>query len=333
MTSKSASDVENSHQDDGYWSALFQQENSLSPSLVDPNPPTAWTEIESQLKNGRLPQTDAVSANKDPWRIAHQYYDEDKAVTLDVAGYNKGGLLVEWNNLQGFVPASQLLEFPQFHLESERLRALKQWQGKTLSLKIIEINRDLNRLILSERAALVDADERDFLLNRIKSGDKLQGEVTNLTKFGAFVDLGGIEGLIHISELSWSRVLHPSDIVKPGRKVRVLVLNVDTDKNRIALSLKRLKQDPWQSVEERFKPGQIIEGTVSNIVSFGAFVMIEDELEGLIHITELAEGSFLHPRDVVEKGDRVRARVLQVDGDSKRLALTMRNVDLMDHAS
>jgi len=188
----------------------------------------------------------------------------------------------------------------------------------------------LNRLILSERATLVEADQREKLFYRIEPGQIHEGTVTNLTNFGAFVDLGGVEGLIHISELSWSRVIHPSDMVEPDQEVRVKVLNVDSENGRVALSLKRLRENPWLTVDERFKPGQLVEGIISNVVSFGAFVMIEDELEGLIHISQLAEGVFLHPRNVVQKGQIVVARVLKVDGDNKRLALTLRGLPAED---
>ncbi|MCA9930355.1 MAG: S1 RNA-binding domain-containing protein [Anaerolineales bacterium] len=324
MTSEAASKSGSPRPDDSsFWSALFQQEDIIHPSATPEDVKEVWSAL-GRRSDGRFRWADGNDNAQDPWQIAETYYQQDKNIDLLVRGYNKGGLLVDWNGLQGFVPASQLLDFPQFHLESERLRALKQWINKELSLKIIEINRNMNRLILSERAALVEADERDGLLQRIQKGDILQGNVTNLTNFGAFVDLGGVEGLVHISELSWSRVIHPSDIVQPGKKVRVRVLSVDSHNGRIALSLKRLKHDPWATVNERFTPGQIVEGVVSNIVPFGAFVMIEEELEGLIHISELAEGSFLHPRNVVQMGQRIKARVLSVDGDAKRLALSLR---------
>ena len=178
-------------------------------------------------------------------------------------------------------------------------KALQKWVHKVLEVKIIEVNPVNKRLIFSERAAQVKATEREALLDRIQSGDICEGRVTNLTKFGAFVDLGGLEGLIHLSELSWSRVSHPSDIVKPGQPITVKVLDVDSKQKRIALSRKRLKTNPWHQIEKRYYPGQIIEGTVNKIVSFGVFVLIEEELEGLIHLSELAEGTFLHPRDVV----------------------------------
>ncbi len=314
--------------DDAYWAALFEQEEALLPTESKPEATMSngWSPLNQRL-DGRFRWADGAEPVQDPWQKAQEIMAADEAISLPVTGFNKGGLLVQWYGLQGFVPASQLIDFPQFHLESERLNALRQWQSQELTLKIIELNRDLNRLILSERATLVEADQREQLFFRIESGQIHEGTITNLTNFGAFVDLGGIEGLIHISELSWSRVIHPSDVVEPDQAVRVKVLNVDSENGRVALSLKRLKENPWLSVDERFKPGQLVEGTISNVVSFGAFVMIEDELEGLIHISQLAEGMFLHPRNVVQKGQIVVARVLQVDGSAKRLALSLRGLN------
>lgn len=312
--------------DDAYWTALFEQEEALLPtdSKPDVSLSSSWAPLNQRI-DGRFRWSDGEREEEtDPWQKAQEIMNADDTLTLSVTGFNKGGLLVHWQGLQGFVPASQLINFPQFHLESERLNALRQWQTEKLTLKIIELNRELNRLILSERATLVEADQREKLFYHIEPGQIHSGTVTNLTNFGAFVDLGGVEGLIHISELSWSRVIHPSDIVEPGQEVRVKVLNVDSENGRVALSLKRLRENPWLTVDERFKPGQLVEGIISNVVSFGAFVMIEDELEGLIHISQLAEGVFLHPRNVVQKGQIVVARVLKVDGSNKRLALTLR---------
>ena len=315
--------------DDAYWTALFEQEEALLPTenkeISQGN--KAWAPINERI-DGRFRWSDGERQEEvDPWQKAKTMMESDDTVTLMVTGFNKGGLLVHWQGLQGFVPASQLIDFPQFHLESERLNALRQWQSEKLTLKIIELNQDLNRLILSERATLVEADEREQFFYRIKPGQVHEGQVTNLTNFGAFVDLGGVEGLIHISELSWSRVIHPSDILEPDQTVRVRVLNVDSENGRVALSLKRLKENPWLTVDERFEPGQLIEGTISNVVSFGAFVLIEEELEGLIHISQLAEGTFLHPRNVVQKGQIVVARILKVDGNNKRLALSLRGLN------
>ncbi len=312
--------VNSTVEDDAFWSALFLQEELL--------PASPTFEEESQIFDSPLPPSNGSSIEDSAtWQLAIEAFGSDRTLHLPVTGFNKGGLLVIWHDLQGFVPASQLLNFPLLHVAHERLRALAELRDATLDLKIIEVNPLKNRLVLSERAALVKAKEKVDLLQRVRTNDILTGRVTNLTDFGAFVDLGGIEGLIHISELSWSRVTHPSHIVQPGQAIQVLVLNVDRDKERVGLSYKRLKRDPWRAVEERYKPGDLVSGQVSNVVSFGAFVVLEEELEGLIHISELAEGSFLHPRNVVKQGDLIQARVLQVNGQKKRLALSLRSLN------
>ncbi len=322
--------------DDSYWTALFEQEEASSLALSSFQNDEPWpTASNSDTKQIPKLQEHRVlkypeSDGQNPWLTAQEYLDSDKVLQLRVTGYNKGGLLIHWNGLQGFVPASQLVDFPQFHFEAERINALRSWIDNTLQLKIVEINQKLNRLILSERAALVNADQKENLLNSIASGDRLTGQITNLTNFGAFVDLGGVEGLIHISELSWSRVSHRSDVISPGQDVEVLVLNVDQNNERVALSLKQLKSDPWLTVENRYKQGQIVEGVVSKVVNFGAFVLLEEELEGLIHISELAEGTFLHPRNVVKHGDKIKAIVLSVNGPKKRLALSLRRLNSLD---
>lgn len=310
--------------EESFWAALFTQETASAPTTTVLEE-TFSAELELMEGNRPLPVARELT-REEAWQLAWDLFDADETIETAVAGFNKGGLLVNWHGLQGFVPASQLVDFPPHRQEAARTRALQQWQKKVLQLKIIEIDDEQNRLILSERAALVKADEREKVFRNMAPGKRVQGEVTNLTDFGAFVDLGGVEGLIHISELSWSRVTNPGDVVRPGQKVMVKVLSVDPGNGRIALSLKRLKSDPWQTVDHRFQPGQVVEGVVSKVVNFGAFVQIEDELEGLIHISELAEGTFLHPRNVVRRGQRVRARVLYVDGDAKRLALSLRSV-------
>lgn len=320
-TDASSHSQSSNDRNEAFWESLFAQEQKIDAAQpASDSPPSSLPQPDGKASpSPTVPPTD-------PWRLAQQYMEEDRIVRLRVKAFNKGGLIVYWHGLQGFVPASQLLNCPQFHLEHQRLQLLKRWLNKWLTLKIIEVKADANRLIFSERATQVDADEREELLATIEPGDRLSGVVTNLTDFGAFVDLGGVEGLVHISELSWSRVPHPSKIVKPGQQVEVKVLKVEPDDGRIALSCKQLKENPWRGVADRYRPGQLVSGTVSHIAQFGAFVMVEDELEGLIHVSELAEGNFLHPRNVVRPGDRVQARVLQVDGTKKRLALSLRDV-------
>ena len=307
-----------SYRDDSYWASLLNQVDSLAPEEVETGSDVAGDDYASAVSN---------SADKAAWAAAREAFEAETTFELTAIGYNKGGILVEWENLSGFIPASQLNDFPHVHLESERVAELIRRQNETMRVKIIEVNQSKNRLIFSERAALVQADERRSLWDDIRPGDKRSGTITNMASFGAFVDLGGVEGLIHISELSWSRLNHPSDVVKPGDEIEAMVLEVDRDAGRVALSMKQMRPDPWIGVEERYKPGQIVSGEVNNVVQFGAFITLEPQLEGLIHISELAEGNFLHPRNVVQKGDMVNAKVINVDPRGRRLALSMRGVE------
>jgi small subunit ribosomal protein S1 len=265
---------------------------------------------------------DDGDAEVDDWDRARARFAEDAVLEAHVSGYNKGGLLVRWNGLQGFVPASQLEDLAQLHVKEKRLRQLEARVGGTIGVRIIELDENADRLIFSERATKIPSSRRDALLNRLRAGDVLSGKVTNLADFGAFVDLGGVEGLIHISQLSWRRLYHPSDAVTPGEKVRVVVLSVDPDRGRVALSRKQLQPDPWIGVENRYHPQQDVVGEISNLSDFGAFVLLEEGLEGLIHLSEMSTDS-PSPDDVLSKGDRVRARVLAVNEKERRLALTL----------
>jgi small subunit ribosomal protein S1 len=198
--------------------------------------------------------------------------------------------------------------------------------GWTLCVKVIEVDRTHGRLVFSERATSSEESRREALWGDLCEGAVRRGCITNVCAFGAFVDLGGLEGLIHISEISWGRVNHPGDVLKTGDTVEVFVISVDRAAKRVALSLKRLRPDPWATVAERYQVGQLVKGTVTNVVNFGAFVRLEEGLEGLIHVSELAEGQFLHPRNVVGEGDAVVARVINIDGTQRRLALSLRRV-------
>ncbi len=314
--------------DDGYWAALFRMEESSAADLPLEGAEAAAGLVVAEYPPAPLdmpaPSGEALPVVIDPWQLAQETMEADRTLRLRVVSFNKGGLLVIWNGIQGFVPASQLIDFPQFHVPRERARALAEWQDREVPLKIIEVNKASSRLILSERATLVAAEQREVLLLGVRPGEKRQGTVTNLTEFGAFIDLGGLEGLIHISEISWSRVVHPSNVLRPGQQVSVLVLSVDQGTERVALSMKRLRPDPWLDVEKRYRPGQLVDGVIGNVTTYGAFVILEEELEGLVHISELAEGTFMHPNDVVRSGQAVTARVLNVDGRHKRLALSLR---------
>lgn len=295
--------------DEGWWAAVLQEEEShFTPKRAGKMPVAAGDPVAD-------------------WQAARQLYEMDEPIDLEVVGYNRGGLLVSFHSLQGFVPASHLIHFPNQVTEDERMLALSRKVGMTLKLKVIEYDPAKGRVVFSERAAQAGPGSRQAVLGRLRPGTMVTGVVTNVTDFGAFVDLGGIEGLIHVSEVSWSRVGHPRDVLDCNQTVQVSVLSVDADQGRVALSLKRLRPDPWANVDQRYNLGQIIEGQVTNVVNFGAFVGIEEGLEGLIHVSELADGHFLHPRNVVREGDRVRACIVSIDGPGRRLGLSLRRMN------
>ncbi len=243
---------------------------------------------------------------------------------LPICGCNRGGLLVEWNGRQGFIPVSHVVGLPAVMDDAQREAELQARVGRVLRLRVIEVDPERSRLVLSERATRSDEHLRRTLLDSLTIGEIRRGRVTNLCSFGAFVDLGGLEGLVHISEISWSRVDHPSDVLRAGQEVEVYVLNVDQGRGRVGLSIKRAQPDPWQHVEERYAVGQVVEGVITNVVDFGAFAQVDNGLEGLIHISEMAGGDSLHPRDLVQEGQVVHLRVIAVDARHRRLGLSMR---------
>lgn len=312
--------------DDSYWQALLEDGERTTPFEV-----TNWStdvtseDITSALVGEAPPELEKqaqASTHDQDWERSQAAFEQGQVFTLEVTGFNRGGLLVRSGGLQGFIPASQLVHLPN-HIETEaRKSELARRVGETLTLRIIELDQERNRLIFSERAA--QSLDENKTLDDLAEGDILQGHVTHVCGFGAFVDLGGVEGLIHISELSWGRVNHPSDILSKGQAVQVYVLGVEQAQHRVALSLKRLKPNPWSMVDENYEIGQIVNGTITNVVNFGAFARIEDGLEGLIHISELAEGNFLHPRNVVREGDQVKVKILNIDSRNHRLGLSMR---------
>ncbi len=316
-----------SQMEEGYWRALLQEgEFAASAGKA----PLQGVEVLEGLAQDRVPSDGRTAPPDDVWEAAQEIFENNGTLELEATGYNRGGLLVTWRGLQGFVPASHLIGFSPWLSEEERRAELARRVGQRLTLRIIELDPARWRFVLSERITTEEIRRREALLAEITPGEVREGIVTNLTSFGAFVDLGGVEGLIHISELSWGRVEHPRDVLKRGQRVRVYVLNVDRERERIGLSLKRLLPDPWETVEERYHPGQLVEGVITNVVSFGAFARLEEGLEGLIHISELAEGTFLHPRNVVREGERVTARVLSVSRAERRIALSLRQVDKPD---
>lgn len=258
------------------------------------------------------------------WDRAAKSYQDGSILELKVIGYNRGGLLADLSDVRGFVPASQLLNFPRRVGEEERMNELARYVGKAMRLKVIELDRVHNRLILSERVANLPVSRADQVINSIQPGQVVKGTIRNVTDFGAFVDLGGVEGLIHVSEMSWQRVNHPRDVCNPGSEIEVFVIDVNRDQRRVGLSIKRLRPDPWSLVAQRYHVGEIVDAVITNVVSFGAFARLPEGVEGLIHTSELAEGSFLHPHDVVKEGQAVKVRIMNIEPSRQRIGLTMR---------
>lgn len=309
---------------EGYWQALLR-DGEVGRAAPTVSPAELWEERASELEKEAESSVESGEV-EDQWEQARNSMAEEEILKLPVVGCNRGGLLVGWNGLRGFVPASHLMELGSSSNKEERQEELRRLVGTKLSLKIIEVDVDDRRFVLSERAAHVDDGESLDVLQELSPGDVCQGQVTNLCSFGAFVDLGGFEGLVHISELSWGRVGHPSDVLELGERVDVYVLNVEPERERVGLSIKRLQPNPWESVGERYQVGEIVNGTVTHVVDFGAFVQVEQGLEGLVHVSELGSGKPCDPFEVLQAGDDVSVEVLTIDGGRRRMGLRLRQI-------
>jgi len=254
------------------------------------------------------------------WKAIEQAHEQGEPVTGRVIEVVKGGLILDLG-VRGFLPASLV--------DIRRVQDLDEFTGQELRCKVIELNRSRNNVVLSRRAVLEDErkEQRQQILDRLNPGDVVEGTISNIVDFGAFVDLDGMDGLIHISELSWSHVNHPSEVLEIGQKVNVKVLDIDRDRQRISLGLKQTQTDPWQQVLESYGEGDVVSGKVTKVVTFGAFVEILPGVEGLVHISELAQHHVENPREVVSQGDTVNVRILEVDAERRRLSLSLKRVD------
>jgi len=291
--------------DEGWWASILADEDAFLPSV----------------KEAIRPPEPATAESVD-WQRALDLFEQDEIVALMVHGYNRGGLLVRGDGIQGFVPISHLVDMPTAATEEERKQILAAYQGRCLPLKVIECEPSQERIVLSERAAQAGEGTRKQLFECLQVGKVVRGTVTNVTDFGAFVDLGGVEGLIHVSELSWGRVQHPSDFVEVGQSVQVLVLQVNEENSRIALSLKRLNPNPWDELPRLYKPGDVTSGTITAIMRFGAFARLPEGVEGLIHISSITlpvrDGDL---RSVFFEGQDVQVKILHIDSERRRLGL------------
>jgi small subunit ribosomal protein S1 len=288
--------------------------------------------VQPEDANGNIVLSFSRAQEEKDWREAEALLASQQAYEGQVAGFNKGGLIVRVGNVRGFVPASQFSPSRR-RLSGEGATPEQKWGrmvGETMHVKVIEIDRERNRLILSERAAAKEnrAAQRERLLSGIKEGEVLTGRVISLADFGVFVDLGGADGLVHLSELSWKRVAHPKELLRVGQEVQVQVLSVDRDRKRIALSMKRLESDPWDTMASRIRVGQLVRGTITKLTKFGAFARVQgaEDTEGLIHISELSDERVENPRSVVQEGQEVTLRVVKIDPEKRRLGLSLKRV-------
>jgi small subunit ribosomal protein S1 len=277
------------------------------------------------------------------WRELQRYMDADETIEGVIVGFNRGGCILEVEDVQGFVPMSQLVTISHDQLTPQDELSQgsaadgsndvqldgREFIGASLTVKVLEVNRSRNRAIFSERSALKEQREaqKAALIEDLHEGEIRKGRVTGISNFGAFVDMGGADGLIHISELSWGMVSSPEEIVSVGQELDVYVLRVDRDTMKIALSLRRLQPEPWDTIYDRYQVGDVVSATVTKLADFGAFARLEDSIEGLIHVTELTGAVITHPREVVSEGAEVKVRILRIEADRKRLGLSIKQAE------
>jgi len=295
--------------------------------------------LQSGERDGNILLSLVRAEEEQDWLEAERLQQTQEIYEGVIAGYNKGGLIVKLGRLRGFIPASQVSLSRRRRAEGETPD--KRWAkmvGEPIVARVVEVDRRRNRLILSERAAAREAREalKQRLIQELKPGEIRTGHVISLADFGAFVDIGGADGLVHLSEISWKRLSHPSEMLKVGQKVQVKVLGVDPERKRISLSMRELEQDPWQAIASKFGEGQLVEGTITKLTKFGAFASLGGEegyeVEGLIHISELSDRRIEHPREVVKEGDRLRMRVIKVEPERRRIGLSLKRVASAEYA-
>jgi small subunit ribosomal protein S1 len=295
--------------------------------------------LRSGGRDGALLLSIVRAEEENDWREAERLLADQNLFEGVISGFNKGGLIIKVGRLRGFVPASQvsLSRRRRAHGSSPDQRWGKM-VGEPIMTKVIEVDRRRNRLIMSERAAAREARDilKERLIDELQPGEIRTGHVISLADFGAFIDIGGADGLVHMSEISWKRIAHPRDLLKVGQRVEVKVLGVDPSRKRISLSLRELEADPWESILGHYRDGQLIEGTITKLTRFGAFATLvgteEYDIEGLIHISELSDKRIEHPREVVQEGQELTLRVIKLDRDRRRIGLSLKRVDSVEYA-
>jgi small subunit ribosomal protein S1 len=295
---------------------------------IQPGDEVAVAVTKPQDQEGRLILSIYQALVQEDWQKAESMLEEGEIYEGEISGYNRGGLLVPFGRIRGFIPASHTVGMPRGLKGDERRERLADMVGDKVGLKVIEVDRHRRRLILSQRQArrAWQKIQRKRVMESLSEGQTVSGTVTGITDFGAFVDLGGADGLIHISELSWRQVDDPREVVEVGDEVEVYVLNLDWDRTRIALSLKRLEPNPWSQVADHYEMGELVEGTVSRVLDFGAFVQLDLGVEGLLHISEMTGASQLSPTEILQTGQRVLVKIIGIDTHKQRITLSARQV-------
>jgi len=295
---------------------------------IQPGDELAVAVQRPQDEEGRLILSIYEALVREDWEQAEKMMEQGELYEGTVSGYNRGGLLVPFGRIRGFIPASHTVGMPRGLQGDERRERLADMVGDKVGLKIIEVDRHRRRLIFSQRQArrAWQKIQRERVMEELTEGETVTGTVTGITDFGAFVDLGGADGLIHISELSWRQVDDPREVVEVGDEVEVYVLNLDWERTRIALSLKRLKPNPWSQVADQYEVGELVEGRVSRVLDFGAFVELGLGVEGLLHVSEMTGTSQLSPTEILEPGQEVLVKIIGIDPHKQRITLSARQV-------
>jgi small subunit ribosomal protein S1 len=285
--------------------------------------------VRTEDEEGNMIVSATKAKQNEDWIRAEEMMNNEEIYTGVVADANRGGLIVPFGELRGFIPASHVVDLARGLNEDERKDNLSSMVGQKISVKIIEVNRRRRRLVLSQREAQREIRDarKDNLLESLQEGEVRRGVVSGLRDFGAFVDLGGADGLIHISELAWHRVKHPRELLQVGQEVEVYVLRLDHEGRRIGLSLKRLQPNPWTQVDDMYHVGQIVEGTVSRVTQFGAFVSMEPGIEALLHASQISDPPPADPTQILHEGQVIQARVISIESHRQRLGLSIRDVD------
>jgi small subunit ribosomal protein S1 len=269
------------------------------------------------------------------WENADKLLESNNVIESKITGFNKGGLIVAVEGLRGFVPSSQVSALRRTQTTGDTPE--QRWQkmvGQPITVRVVEVDRERRRLILSERAASTESRQslKERVLDELEQGKVYTGRVTSLANFGAFINVNGADGLVHLSELSWDHIEHPKEVLEVGQEIKVKVINVDREKKRIGLSVRALQEDPWRSRVQKYSVGQLVEGVITRLTKFGAFARLEGDIEGLIHISEIAEHRIEHPKEVLKEGEVKSLRVIRIDADQHRIGLSLRKVDSAAYA-